>query len=308
MLSFNMLQCTASMINTLRMASLVLGLAITGFGQSGGLPVGLAATFENADNTDVSADMFALDGLATGDWAVCGIAYETLGQEVILGWHLSIDQVPGVKIDRVSVSFQPTAVAKRAGTTHEFFVAGYVPRTDTTLVERWEFDDVLTAVYASVGGAGARATLSYTIRKEVLVSSPAAQWHVKAMAYNRYGEELLLALYSPFSILMRLDHDTGILDAMATDAIYPQLPKLYSMVTVHTNHEFMIRLGPWPQWLVTNKGLQYQQGSGDYPYLLLRDADFDGIFEDVTQNLQVTDYWALGYTDGVEDGVNPFYP
>ncbi len=137
---------------------LLLSMCVPAFGQEP-LPPDMAAAFNPSTNyaermylpTPNPAAIVRLD-LRFSNFA---------SNKVDLHW---VFQEPGaysgVLDQSRDVSFNPTAIARRAGSTNEFFVVGWVPRTSRVIVEKWSIAPLTLTTTVPPTGAAPRTGLS----------------------------------------------------------------------------------------------------------------------------------------------------
>jgi len=184
---------------------------------------------------------------------------------------------PSQSYDRVTVSYEPTAVCRKAGVSPIFYVVGYVWRTDQVVVEQWELTNMLLGTAIGPGGA-TTSTFGYTIRKDVLASTTSIQPIADAV-YNRYADKLwLLEAESP-KVLWQCDPATGNTTWLADQTTLVALGVAKSMwgtkIVGAALPGYIIVLKPTYPW---------EEGDVDSPNLfLMRDANLDGTMDEALQ-------------------------
>lgn len=193
---------------------LFLCLVAAGASAQQPLPESLRARF-----TNTFAEEFVVPA-GTGNYVKCRLAFSNgeEGNRVYLRWLFrAAGAVPGTLHQDIDVSFQPTAVARRAGLTNVFYVAGWSERTGRVVVESWTLGNVLLAGAQLVGSEGP-AVSGFTpppITKQIeWISDPGTTPPLWDIAFQTYGNTLLLLPMGSPTHIVGLDLDTHALFVM----------------------------------------------------------------------------------------------
>lgn len=250
------------------------------------LPDSLHATF----GTYEFADRIYPTAWTENEFVIGSLSFNTVEKYVDIDWDFKAPGGPTRNsIERITVSYQPTAVCRKAGVSPIFFVVGYIQRTDQVIVEEWGVTNMLLGTALGPGGV-TESSFSKIIEKNVVALTGSLQPIVDA-AYNRYANKLwLLEAESPH-VLWECDPASGNITALADESIVPALATAKSMWTV--------KIGSGAQLsgfvIIFKKNYTWKEDdASDNSILLMRDADLDGTIEESVQ-LTWAEYAARGY-------------
>lgn len=176
----------------------------------------------------------------------------------------------------VDVSFRPTSVARRAGTTMTFYVVGWSERTGRVLVEEWTFDQfVLGSSMPAGGGTPISVFGQPAIQRTVeWISESGSLTPIWDAVCNPLANALLLLDSGATTRVWSLDLGTHALTELYSSASQPALAG-HRMLTAARHGAggfvaFTQRRKPWEH-------ADRYQAPADF--FVLRDTNADGQFD-----------------------------
>ncbi len=184
------------------------------------------------------------------------------------------------------IDFQPTAIARKAGLSATFFVAGYSNLTSHVILESWTFNDLSLAVTIDSQTDAPIVTLTKDLRRDVVLATSALSPLHSIVFHPATDELLLFESASPFAVhtlAANASHPTHLYDA--TTAGYEFLKDARSALammvtgTAPDGGGFVIRLNDYRIW----DSVDVARERLDRPreHALMRDVDGDGTFDEV---------------------------
>jgi hypothetical protein len=181
-----------------------------------------------------------------------------------------------------SLSFQPTAICRKAGRSPTIFVAGYIQRTGHVIVEQWDCEDILIGSDTPMGGGAAETSFSKSIRKTVVLLTDDVK-PLKAMIYQRYENKLWLFEEEAPNVVWRVDPEVGTPEWLTDASVVPALSTAKSAQTTLVKPTapdgggFLVMLYSWRSW-------QPPWGTGqltdDHQLFIMRDSNLDGVTDE----------------------------
>ena len=285
---------------TLATALAVTAIAADAKSQASPLPDGMKAKYLVGRSF---ADRFWLP-TGPGDVIQGTVHYDaTAGNDLVVQWLFKSDGAAmGVATETHALSFVPTAVCKRAGTTSTLYVVGWSPRTSQVVVEEWVFHNYSLGVASPIGTGGVHRSLLSAppslARSVVFVSERAALTPVWDAVCYLPGNALWLLDSGPSEAgaatrsIWGIDLQLGHLSLICDSETYPQLSDHRSMTAVaDSTGGFVIHTEK--RRSVEQVG-SYLSASDPYLIVLFQDANGDGII-DTTSVDDFTAYQSLGW-------------
>jgi hypothetical protein len=270
--------------------TLIVALALIGCSSPharSDLPKDMAARFSPSSNY---AERIHVTAPGAADTLRADISFSNDGtNEVSLRWTV---QATGAYETVVGsehpVSFQPTAVARRAGTSSIFYVVGWSSETARVIVERWTLGAFDIAPAASPSGEPGPTTLTLppVTRTELWVSDHGKLQPIWDAVCSPYAGELWLLESGPVTRIHALDLGGHTLEPRyaSDDAGMADLAGHRSFgAGQHTAHGFVILSQPKRPW----DSLRHQSRSA--MVFVVTDTDSDGS-TDAEEFLTFSDY------------------
>lgn len=226
-------------------------------------------------------------------------------------WLLRVDgELLDDQVDFFSTSYKPTAVCGQAGKSNTLFVAGWIERSSTVVIEKWTFEDYAFAVAISpTGGVPIPSLTDMEVERRV-VWECVEQQPLSSIACSPYSNQLWLLdepVHATRSVrILPMGPATecsSAVPAVVTGtpidvSAYPQLAGFNSLrAQKHPAIGFVILAEARRPW---ESGFDYQE---PYQMLQLVDQDLDGVFDIVltpTYTAFYTQYplsgWEWDYT------------
>lgn len=176
----------------------------------------------------------------------------------------------------VDVSFRPTSVARRAGTTMTFYVVGWSERTGRVIVEEWAFEQfVLGSSMPAGGGPPVSVFGQPAITRTVeWISESGSLTPIWDAVCNPYANTLLLLDSGATTRVWSLDLGTHALAESFSSASQPALAG-HRMITA-ARHD----AGGFVAFTQRRKPWEHANGyKGPDSFFVVRDTDADGQFD-----------------------------
>lgn len=192
--------------------------------------------------------------------------------------------LPRSSDETVDVSFKPTAVARRAGTTSTFYVIGWAERTGQVIVESWTVPSTyLLGAYTSPGGGPVLSTFTHPafLREVEWTSASESMEPIWDAACQPYSNQLLLLPGGSPSKILSLDLDSRAVAELYSATTYAELAGDRNIVIGRNLLAGTIAM--------TSRRRQWEHGSkvaATDRYFILHDSDSDGVFES-TSTVQI---------------------
>ncbi len=174
-----------------------------------------------------------------------------------------------------TVSYQPTAVCKKAGFSDTLYVAGWSERTGSCLIEEWVFQTPFSiASVPNPNGGPPSSELTLPVIAKTVVYSSTTLGPIYDLATNPFANTLwILAGDSPRSI-WAFDFSTTSLSLLYSSSVMQQLADHHSLwVGMNTMHGFVIYSQPRRKWEPLSAFVE------PYTVSIFRDSDLDGQVE-----------------------------
>ena len=244
------------------------------------LPLDMVAKF-GANASWAEEFQLTLNTQSQDDFVIGRVSYqnEDAGpKRVTIAWQFKASgAIEGNSTQSVDVSFKPTAVARRAGTTTVIYVVGWSDRTGRVVVERWDLSQAVLGDAIPVGGGAAYSLFSqpHIERSIEWISETGSVSPIWDAACEVYGNSLLLLTRAPTKILsLNLDSRTTTNLYSASDVGLSGLAG-HRMISIgkHSTGGFIAFTEPRKPW---ESVMQYLQL---HDYFVMRDSDSDGSFD-----------------------------
>ncbi len=227
------------------------------------------------------------------------VTFDTLEQEVELDWWFKADGAfSDSELDVHTVSFQPTAVCRKAGRDPSFFVAGYFPATGDVVIEEWTVQGL---ALGSVGAPDGNfySSLAKTVRKRVVLSDDGLD-PIRAMVYSTSKDRLLVLEEAAPNQLWAVDPVNGEQVLLFDAVTQPELADMQSAKAVKVlptgpdGGGCVVVFYPWRAW---ERGWTAPDGVPDTEtFFLMRDEECGGAEEEVGP-VTYADYKSRQYPD-----------
>lgn len=224
---------------------------------------------------------------ADSDKVWARVWFDTSNKLIEASWFASAseDAYPYVEDEVYPVSYQPTAICRKAGRSPTIYVSGYIQRTGHVIVEEWTAESLIVGVAQPQGSEQEKTTLSKIIRKEVVFLSNEIG-PIRSMVYNKHEERLWLLEENVPHTVWRVNLSSGVAQPYFDDQTLPALALAESSQTMLVEPSapdgggFLILLYPWrcwkPAWLKTPPPADSIQ------MYMLRDVNLDGVPDEST--------------------------
>jgi hypothetical protein len=187
----------------------------------------------------------------------------------------------------VDLAFQPTAIARHAGTSMKFYVVGWSERTGRVVVESWTFGTYSLGSAMPPGGGVAKSVFSVPAITRVLewVSEANTVPPIWDAACQVYGNKLLLLTSGAPTRILSLNLTTLALTTLYNATGYPAL----------AGHRMLIigRHGADGMLAVSEPRRVWDNPMSNDPaslYFVMRDTNVDGTF-DATSSVTSADFY-----------------
>lgn len=198
---------------------------------------------------------------------------------VVLDWRATLaDGSSGNGMETFSTSFKPTALARRAGTSNDFYVVGWSEKTARVIVEKWSIPaPCLDPLWSLQDGTAVHLVIIPTIVRSLeWVSEPGQFEPIWGAACSPFANVLLLLESGSETKIISLDLDTVLPTVLysSADPGFEDLQGLRSFaVAMHGSGNFLIIGQPKKPWeTLIWQGL-------DSKLFVLQDTDLDGVTE-----------------------------
>ena len=266
------------MILLLRATGLLLALAALASAQSHPLPADMTAQFGSEHTW---ADELYLPVATPGAFIRAQLSFENSSaseKRVLIDWWF---QAPGALPrslhESFDVSFKPTAVARRAGSSSTFYVVGWTERTGQVIVESWTMPaNYLLGSAMSQGGGNATSTFSHPMftREVEWTSASGAMEPIWDAACQPFANQLMLLPRGTPTRIVALDLGTRVLTELFSAASQPALAGHRTLSIGRNLSAGMVAL--------THRRKQWEHGIKATPTdveFIMYDANYDGVFE-----------------------------
>lgn len=257
-------------------ASMLAGVAGRVLSQQYPLPEDMIASF--ASEKTWAEELWLPTQLST-DVVNARITFENdvASSKVTIAWFFEKTGASArTSTQTVDVSFRPTAVARRAGTTMKFYVVGWSDRTGRVIVESWTFGQYLLGSSTPPGGGPTISTMSQPTITRVVewISDASAMAPVWDAACQAYGNALLLLVSGSPTKIWSLDLDSRVPTELYSATTYSALAG-HRMISIG-KHGTDGLIGMTERRRTWEHGQKYP---GPDLYFVMRDTDLDGSFD-----------------------------
>lgn len=218
--------------------------------------------------------------------------YDTDGKYVAVWWLYRVGGAKSEKLEKLDVSFNPTAVAPEVPKSKVVYVAGYIPRTDQTIIERWDFA-VGTGQGNPVGGGGSSVPLLVRGNddREVILSTT-GMGPIKFMFYSKTQERLVF-VDDETDLMWAINPETGewgtfeVRQHVLPQPFKDRLQGYHSVECYRSPTKgFFVVLDARPAWLwldptYIGPGAAAEADSK----MIMQDVDQDGVFETILEDV-----------------------
>lgn len=230
----------------------------------------------------------------TGCWlrpALAGpdahISFNTEAKQLTVAWGFDIPgseaQYPvgfvssDTRTDSHALGYHPTAICRRSGVGSTFYVAGWIDRLSTAIVERWEVNNMAVGTTAKPDGTlTASLTLSYD--KEIVFTSDSTG-PIRCIAFHTTSDRVWALGNDSPNTLYSIDPTSGSATVQTDAAAHPELASMRSALCKYIDPAapdgggFFVLLRQESAWeFIDEPDLQSQ-------VFFTRDSNFDGIVD-----------------------------
>lgn len=217
---------------------------------------------------------------------------------VELSWRFKTANGSGRKTSTHDVSFQPTGVCGRAGSTDVIYVVGWSSRASKVLVEEWRLTNFALAETITPSGKTIVSLAGPTVDRTLLTATDEIPL-VAGVAANPWSDQLYLLDNATPRAVHVLDIATGDLapTPLVTETQQPALAEHRSILAGLTDQGFVVFTEERRRWV--------RHGVSSLPQTVvsLRDEGLDGVFEIVQAvpvdvfNATWVNRWVLDFSE-----------
>ena len=273
------------MIGLLRLISSVVAMATVAAAQASPLPPDMVASFGSEHTW---AEQLYLPVANENAFVRARLTFENAAAAtkcVKIDWFF---QAPGAlprsSHESFEVSFRPTAIARRAGTTLTFYVVGWSERTGQVIVESWTLPtSYLLGASIPQGGGAAISEFSHPafVREVEWTSASSSMQPIWDAACQPFSNQLLLLPRATPTQILALDLSSRVVTLLYSSSSFTALAGDRNIVIGKNSLAGFIAM--------TSRRRQWEHGGKVPPndeYFVMYDSDSNGVFES-TATVQV---------------------
>lgn len=248
-----------------------------------------------ADEGIAYVEQFEAPGSNPGETIKCTVSMNNISEnEIVLRFAFKKGTANiGHHVHRESLSFQPTAIARRSAFTNTIYVTGWLERGQRVIVEEWVIGPLGIGVADPVGGGPSVTFLSQGVpsltKRVIYLSDTSVAFRpISGIACHPQSDLLFLLEYSSPRAIHRLAIADGALEVDWLDfSSHPALTDPISLRAArHTARgHVIVALDhlPWEDSPFVNNPLQDTDPVAESRYLVIEDANLDGILDSTSE-------------------------
>lgn len=281
-------------------AIVAAALAPPSAAQAPALPEAMVARFTSND----AALLFPGPTPASAQELSASIRFDTEQRVVELSWLFSSGGSSGAQHETQSVSWSPTAVCVQQGLGPSFYVAGYIPRTGQSIIEKWTVAPLIGATQPA-GGGPPLLSLTNSMQKEIVTITDGIG-PIRTLIYHFSQARLWAFEETAPHRVWSIDPAAGVAQLAYDTSSLPELPGLLSAQVFKIKPGapdgggVLVVLYRWRAW----KRLwlfPHELDPADTVWIL-RDGDGDGTIDE-SGPISWAQYAARQY----DQNMNPYY-